>query len=113
LPRLIGAATVVDMMLSGRVYDATEAHGVLRISQYLVEAGAGLERAIALAQKIAQNAPLANFAVIQAIPRIAEQTPGTGLFTEMLMAAIAQGDDEAKRRLRDFLERKLGKVERT
>ena len=35
-----------------------------------------------------------------------------GLFTEMLMVGIAQGDDEAKRRLRDFLERKANKVVR-
>lgn len=112
LPRLLGAATVIDMMLSGRVYDAAEAHQLLRVSQYLVEPGAGLERGIELASKIARNAPLANFAVIQAIPRIVEQDPTTGLFTEMLMVGIAQGDDEAKSRLRDFLERKAGKVVR-
>jgi len=112
LPRLIGASTVIDMMLSGRVYEAAEAHQLLRLSQYLVDAGSGLERGIALAEKIAKNAPLANFAVIQAIPRIVEQDPSSGLFTEMLMVGIAQGDDEAKARLRDFLERKNGKVVR-
>lgn len=113
LPRLIGAATVIDMMLSGRVYDAQEAHTLLRLSQYLVEPGEGLTKAVALAKRIARNAPLANFAVIQAIPRILEQDPQTGLFTEMLMVGVAQGDEEAKRRLRDFLERKLDKVTRT
>ncbi|TAL78975.1 MAG: crotonase/enoyl-CoA hydratase family protein [Burkholderiaceae bacterium] len=113
LPRLIGAATVIDMMLSGRVYDAQEAHTLLRLSQYLVEPGEGLTKAVTLAKRIARNAPLANFAVIQAIPRILEQDPQTGLFTEMLMVGIAQGDEEAKRRLRDFLERKLDKVTRT
>jgi len=112
LPRLIGASTVIDMMLSGRVYEATEAHQLLRLSQYLVEPGTGLEKGIALAEKIAKNAPLANFAVIQAVPRIVEQDPTSGLFTEMLMVGIAQGDDEAKKRLRDFLERKAGKVVR-
>lgn len=112
LPRLIGAAAVIDMMLSGRVYDATEAHQLLRLSQYLVEPGSGLDNALGLAERIAQNAPLANFAVIQAIPRIVEQDPSSGLFTEMLMVGVAQGDDEAKRRLRDFLERKAGKVVR-
>ena len=113
LPRLIGASTVIDMMLSGRVYEAAEAHQILRFSQYLVEPGAGLEKALTLASRIAQNAPLANFAVLQAIPRIVEQDPAAGLFTEMLMATLAQNDGEAKRRLRDFLERKAGKVLRT
>ena len=112
LPRLIGAATMIDMMLTGRVYGAEEAHTLLRLTQYLVGSGEGMAKAISLAKKIATNAPLANFAVIQAIPRIVEQDPQAGLFTEMLMVGIAQGDDEAKRRLRDFLERKLDKVAR-
>ena len=112
LPRLIGSATVIDMMLSGRVYEAEEGHQLLRISQYLVEPGTGLDKAIEVAQRIAKNAPLANFAVIQGIPRIVEQDPSTGLFTEMLMVTLAQGDEEAKSRLRDFLERKAGKVVR-
>lgn len=112
LPRLIGASTVADMMLSGHVYEAEEAHQRLRLTHYLVEPGEGLDKGLQIAQRIALNAPLANFAVIQALPRIAEQNPDGGLFTEMLMVAIAQGDDEAKRRLRDFLERKADKVVR-
>jgi len=46
IPRLIGAARMADMMLTGRVYDAEEG---LRIglSQYLVDAGQGLDRAVA------------------------------------------------------------------
>lgn len=112
LPRLIGASAVIEMMLSGHVYEAQEAHDRLRLTHYLVEAGAGLAKGIELATKIARNAPLANFAVIQAIPRIVEQNPQGGLFTEMLMVGVAQGDDEAKRRLRDFLERKANKVTR-
>jgi enoyl-CoA hydratase/carnithine racemase len=112
LPRLIGASAVIEMMLSGHVYEAREAHDRLRLTHYLVEPGAGLGKGLELAEKIARNAPLANFAVIQAIPRIVEQDPQGGLFTEMLMVGVAQGDDEAKRRLRDFLERKAGKVVR-
>jgi len=112
LPRLIGAAAVMDMMLSGRVYEAQEAHAILRLSQYLVEPGMGLEKGVELAARIARNAPLANFAIIQSLPRIVEQDPQAGLFTEMLMVGIAQGDEDAKARLRDFLDRKAGKVQR-
>ena len=111
LPRLIGTATVMDMMLTGRTYSAEEGHA-MRLSQYLVEPGKGLEKGIELAQKIAGNAPLANFAIIQALPRIASSDPANGLFTETLMTSIAQGDAEAKKRLRDFLEKRAGKVER-
>lgn len=110
LPRLIGASTVIEMMLSGRVFEAQEAHDRLRLSHYLVAPGQGLAKAREIAAKVMSNAPLANFAIIQAIPRIVEQDPQAGLFTEMLMVGIAQDDEEAKGRLRDFLERKLNKV---
>ncbi len=109
IPRLIGLARMTDMMLTGRVFDAEEG---LRIglSQYLVGPGEGLAKAMALATKVAANAPLSNYAVMQALPRIAEQPQAQGLFTEALMAAIAQGDDGAKGRMRDFLAGRGGKV---
>ena len=47
---------------------------------------------------------------MHALPRIAEQGQAAGLFTESLMAAIAQADDAAKQRMRDFLDGKAGKV---
>lgn len=109
IPRLIGAARMADMMLTGRVYDAAEGLGI-GLSQYLVDDGTGLTKAFALAEKVAANAPLSNFAVMQALPRIADMPRDEGLFTESLMAAIAQGDDAAKRRMRDFLDGKAGKV---
>jgi (methylthio)acryloyl-CoA hydratase len=109
VPRLIGAARMADMMLTGRVYDAAEGLAI-GLSQYLVEDGKGLEKALALAEKVAANAPLSNFAVVHALPRIADMSPSDGLFTESLMAAIAQGDDAAKGRMRAFLEGKASKV---
>jgi enoyl-CoA hydratase/carnithine racemase len=112
LPRLIGASAVIEMMLTGHVYGAEDAHHRLRFSHYFVEEGAGLAKGIDLAEKIASNAPLANFAILQAIPRIVEQSPASGLFTETLMVGVAQGDEEAKRRLRAFLDHKANKVVR-
>src|SRR6201990_3494736 len=59
LPRLIGVARMTDMMLTGRVYSATEgaAYG---LAQYLTEEGHAFARAMELAAKIASNAPLTN-----------------------------------------------------
>ena len=50
LPRLIGVARMIDMMLTGRVYSATEgsAYG---FSQYLTEAGGALPKALELAER--------------------------------------------------------------
>lgn len=109
LPRLIGMSRVMEMMLTGRTYDATDGQ-VLGISHYLVENGTGLERALALAARIATNAPLTNFAILQVLPRIAEQDRASGYVMESLMAALAQGEEEAKTRLRDFLEKRGPKV---
>lgn len=109
VPKLIGAARMMDMMLTGRVHDAAEGHA-LGLSHYLVDDGAGLDKAKDLARRIASNAPLTNYAVMHAVPRIAEAAGGNGYFTEALMAAIAQSEPEAKRRLRDFLEKRAPKV---
>src|SRR5580704_6746093 len=109
LPRLIGVARMMDMMLTGRVYSATE--GVsYGFTQYLTEQGGALAKAMELAAKVAQNAPLTNFAVLQALPMIAEANPQTGLLMESLMATVAQSDKEAKLRIRAFLDRKTAKV---
>jgi len=97
------------MMLTGRVLDAREGHAA-GISHYLVGPGQGTARAFELARRIAANAPLSNFAVMQALPRIADMAQPEGLFVESLMAAIAQGDGAAKQRMRDFLEGRAAKV---
>ena len=109
LPRLIGVARMTDMMLTGRVYSATEgaAYG---FSQYLTGEGEALPKAMELAERVAANAPLTNFAVLQALPMIAEANPQTGLLMESLMATVAQSDKEAKTRIRAFLDRKTAKV---
>jgi (methylthio)acryloyl-CoA hydratase len=109
VPRLIGASRMADMMLTGRVYAADEGQA-LGISHYLVENGEGLAKALDLAGKIALNAPITNFAVIHALPRIAEANSREGFMLEALMAAVAQGSDEAKSRLRAFLEKRAKKV---
>lgn len=109
LPRLIGTSRMADMMLTGRVFDADEGQQA-GLSNYLVAEGEGLAKGMALAQKISTNAPLSNFAVIQALPRIAELPPSEGLFVESLVAAIAQGDPTAKERIRAFLEGRASKV---
>src|SRR6201995_5984332 len=109
LPRLIGVARMTDMMLTGRVYSATEGSSY-GFAQYLTEPGEGLAKALELAERVAANAPLTNFAVLQALPMIAEANPQTGLLTVARRAMGAQSDKEAKRRIRAFLDHKTAKV---
>ena len=109
LPRLIGTSRMMDMMLTGRSYDAEEGQAI-GISHYLVAPGEGLAKGIELAKRIAGNAPTTNFAVTQVLPRIAQSDPAAGYLTEALISAIAQADEEAKSRLKAFLEKRAPKV---
>lgn len=111
IPRLIGAARMTDMMLTGRVYNATDGERA-GFAQYLVPAGQSFTKALELAERVAQNAPLTNYALMHALPRIAEQPADQGFFTEALMAAIAQSAPEAKDRVRAFLEGRAAKVQK-
>jgi enoyl-CoA hydratase/carnithine racemase len=111
LPRLIGVTRMMDLMLTGRTYGAEEGQAV-GLSHYLVEDGTGLAKGIELAKRIATNSSTTNFAIMHALPRIAEQDRASGYLMESLTAAIAQGNEEAKNRIKAFLEKRAAKVER-
>jgi (methylthio)acryloyl-CoA hydratase len=110
IPKLIGVARMTDMMLTGRVYNAEDGDRV-GFAQYLVPQGESFAKAMELATRIATNAPLTNYALMHALPRIAEQPADQGFFTEALMAAIAQSAPEAKERVKAFLDGKAAKVQ--
>lgn len=112
LPRVIGVDRMADMMLTGRTYSAADGLQ-LGLSQYLVKDGEGLNKALELATKIAANAEITNFAVIHALPQIAAHDRQGGFVMEAMMAAIAQGEPDAKARVRAFLDKKAGKVQHT
>ena len=112
IPKLSGVARMTDMMLTGRVYNAVDGER-LGFAQYLVDQGQAFDKAMALAQRIATNAPLTNYALMHALPRIADQSSDHGFFTESLIASIAQSAPEAKQRVRDFLEGRAGKVQKS
>jgi (methylthio)acryloyl-CoA hydratase len=109
ISRLIGVQRMTDMMLTGRVLSAAEG---LRdgVADYLTAPGEGLAKGLELATRIADNSPVSNYAVLQALPRIAEADMETGLLMESLMAAIAQSSTEAKQRMAGFLNGRAAKV---
>lgn len=109
VPRLIGVPRMLDMMLTGRRYSAAEGEA-LGLSQYVVPAGEGLSTALDIAERVAELPPQTVFAVIQALPRIARSGSDEAYLLESLTAAIAQGTEDAKDRMRDFLEGRGRKV---
>jgi len=111
LPRLIGAHRMAEMMLTGRVLDAAEGFA-LGLSHHLVGPGEGLPKALELARSVAANSDMTNFAVLQALPRIAEAAPAQGYLLESMVAAVAASSDEAQARMRAFLDGRGGRVRR-
>ena len=108
IPRLIGTSRMIDMVLTGRTYSAERDE--LGFAQYVVENGDGLTTAVELAERIARNTAISNFAAVQALPRIARADSEAGFLMESLMAALAVSDDEAQTRLHDFLDKRAAKV---
>jgi enoyl-CoA hydratase/carnithine racemase len=111
LPRLIGVARMMDMMLTGRTYSAEDGQA-MGLSTYITEPGEGFAKGLALAERIGGNTALTNFAITHILPRIDEVDPASGYAVESLISSIAQADTEAKNRLTAFLEGRANKVTR-
>ncbi|MES3677419.1 crotonase/enoyl-CoA hydratase family protein [Halomonas elongata] len=108
---LIGPGRMCEMMLTGRIMEADEGQR-LGLSHYVVGEGECLDKARQLAERIAENAPMANWAMVSAISRIDNMSSDDGLFVESLTAALTQTSPEVAERIGEFLERK-GKGPRT
>lgn len=111
--RIISAPRMVEMMLTGRVVDAEEGRR-LGLAHYVCDTSKGdapaHELALTLAQKIAANARLSNYAIVSAIHRIADMSATDGLFTEGLVMAMIQQGPDVQERLGDFVNKKAQKV---
>ena len=103
--KLIGSGRMCEMMLTGRILDADEGQR-LGLSHYVVGRGEGLAKAQQLARRIAENAPMANWAMVTAISRIDNMASDDGFFVESLTAAVTQTNPEIAGRIGHFLSRK-------
>jgi (methylthio)acryloyl-CoA hydratase len=109
ISRLLGVARMTDMMLTGRVLDVNEAerYGVV---SYLAPKEEGFAKALELATAIAGNAPLSNYATINALQRIHDSGYDEGLFFESMIASLTQSTPEAIERMRAFVEKRVARV---
>jgi (methylthio)acryloyl-CoA hydratase len=107
--RLLGAARMADMMLTGRVLNASAAE-LAGLVQYLVPTGEAKSKAEELAAKVSAMAPLTILGVLHALPRIQDMSEDDGLFVESLTAALSQTGQEAAARLAEFGAKRAPKV---
>lgn len=102
IARLLGVARMSDLMLTGRVLTAEEGER-FNLLQYRVPKGEQMKRANSLAHRIAENAPLTNWAIVNGLPRIQDYSYDDGLFVEGLFSHVA-ASHESTERLNDFVE---------
>ncbi|MCE8035489.1 crotonase/enoyl-CoA hydratase family protein [Billgrantia tianxiuensis] len=102
---IIGPGRMCEMMLTGRVMAAEEGQR-LGLSHYVVGEGESLDKARQLASRIAENAPMANWAMVSAISRIDNMSSDDGLFVESLTAALTQTSPEVAERIGSFFKKK-------
>ena len=103
IARVLGFSRMQDMMLTGRVLkpEEGERYGLVH---YLVPKGQSLAKAKELAAKIVKNAPLANFAITNGLPRLQDMSYSDGLFFERMVGEFVRSPESIER-LRQFLDK--------
>lgn len=104
---LVGKARMVDMMLSGRVYQGDEAVNV-GLCQYLVEDSEA--KAMELARVAVQNPPLSNFAICSAISHIGNMSALDASYAESVVAGIVNTQPASRGRLEAFANKTAARV---
>jgi enoyl-CoA hydratase/carnithine racemase len=105
LSRRIGMPRALEMVLTGRTVDAQEALAI-GLVEYVVPRQDLLARAVALAEQMAANAPIALRTAKAAIVRGAEMPLQDGLRLEQDLAAFLYTTEDAQEGPRAFLEKR-------
>jgi enoyl-CoA hydratase/carnithine racemase len=105
---LVGKARMIDMMLTGRVYQGQEAID-LGFAQYLVD-GSSFEAALELARKAAQNLPLSNFAICSAVSHMQNMSAMDAAYAEAVVAGVVNTQGDARARLAAFADKSAARV---
>lgn len=105
---MIGKYRMIDMILTGRVYQGNEAVD-LGLAQYIVE-GSSFDKAIELADKIAQNLPLTNFAICSAVSHMNNMSGMDAAYAEAVVAGVVNTQPAARARLEAFANKTAARV---
>ncbi len=105
---LVGKSRMIDMMLTGRVYNAEEAVE-LGFAQYLVD-GSSYDKAVELARRAAENLPLSNFAICSAVSHMTNMSPLDAAYAEAVVAGVVNTQPDARARLAAFADKSAARV---
>lgn len=104
---LVGKARMIDMILTGRVYQGAEAVA-LGLAQYLVEDSEAKARE--LARAAASNPPLSNFAICSAISHMQNMSALDAAYAESVVAGIVNTQPASRERLAAFADKSGARV---
>jgi enoyl-CoA hydratase/carnithine racemase len=105
LPRLVGKGIAMQLVLTGEIISAQEAHRIGLVNEVAAPAEL-IPRAEAIAQKIIANAPLAVQYSMEAVNKGMEMTLAEGLYLEAVLFAVACASEDKKEGTTAFLEKR-------
>jgi enoyl-CoA hydratase len=110
LPRLVGKGLAMQILLSGEMMSAHEAHRIGLVNE-VVPLAELIPRAEAIAQKIIANAPLAVQYCMEAVNRGMEMSLAEGLYLEATLFALSCATEDKKEGTSAFLEKRAAKFQ--
>jgi enoyl-CoA hydratase len=105
LPRLVGKGIAQQILLTGEMISAQEAHRIGLVNE-VVAASEMIPRAEAIAQKIIANAPLAVQFAMEAVNKGMEMSLAEGLYLEATLFAVCCATEDKKEGTTAFLEKR-------
>jgi enoyl-CoA hydratase/carnithine racemase len=105
LPRLVGKGRALQLILSGEMISAQEAHRIGLVNE-IVPAADLITRAEAILNKIASNAPVAVKFSLEAVNKGLETSQGEGLLLEASYFGLCAGTEDKKEGTSAFLEKR-------
>jgi enoyl-CoA hydratase len=105
LPRLVGKGIAAQLLLSGEMISAQEAHRIGLVNE-VVPADQLISRAETIAQSIIKNAPLAIQYCLEAVNHGMEMTLQEGLYLEATLFAVCCATEDKKEGTTAFLEKR-------
>jgi enoyl-CoA hydratase len=105
LPRLIGKGRAMQLILSGEIIDATEAHRIGLVNE-IVPAGGLIARAEAILRQIAANAPVAVKFALEAVNKGLETSQSEGLSLEASYFGLCAATADKTEGTSAFLEKR-------
>jgi enoyl-CoA hydratase len=105
LPRLVGTGLAMQILLTGEMVSALEAHRIGLVNE-IVPADKLISRAEEIAAKIIANAPLAIQYCMEAVNQGLNMTLQEGLFLEATLFGICSASEDKKEGTTAFLEKR-------